>query len=163
MPEDAAFHSIPGVPARICAAALLVRLVDGLGFRFRWATEGLTESDTTFRPSPASMSIGELVEHVWGLVNWVSISVSGIRSEKPAEFPALRIKVLDMLTQLRADLSARADADLQDVTIDGLPFWHIVNGPLSDALTHVGQINAFRRLAGNPTPRANVFLGVPPG
>jgi len=25
-----------------------------------------------------------------------------------------------------------------------------------------GQINSFRRLAGNPTPKANVFVGLPP-
>jgi hypothetical protein len=48
------------------------------------------------------------------------------------------------------------------VTIDGRPFWHVINGPIADALTHVGQVNSFRRLAGNPTPKANVFLGLPP-
>jgi hypothetical protein len=48
------------------------------------------------------------------------------------------------------------------LTIDGRPFWHIINGPISDALSHVGQINSFRRLAGNPTPKANVFTGSPP-
>jgi hypothetical protein len=38
----------------------------------------------------------------------------------------------------------------------------MINGPLADALTHVGQINAFRRLAGNPTPKARLFTGEPP-
>ena len=42
------------------------------------------------------------------------------------------------------------------------PIWNILNGPLCDALTHVGQINSWRRLHGNPVFRANVFLGNPP-
>ncbi|MHC4608217.1 MAG: hypothetical protein ACYTAF_15010 [Planctomycetota bacterium] len=42
-----------------------------------------------------------------------------------------------------------------------LPFWNLINGPISDALTHVGQINALRRQAGKPAAGANVFLGIP--
>ena len=42
------------------------------------------------------------------------------------------------------------------------PFWNMINGPLADALTHVGQINSWRRLAGNPAPKADVFRGRPP-
>ena len=54
------------------------------------------------------------------------------------------------------------DEDLKGIIIKGRPFWHIINGPIADALTHVGQINSFRRLVGNPTPKAQVFLGIPP-
>jgi len=35
----------------------------------------------------------------------------------------------------------------------------IINGPLADALTHVGQINSFRRINGNPCKKVNVFNG----
>ena len=42
------------------------------------------------------------------------------------------------------------------------PVWNIMNGPLADALTHVGQINAWRRLNGNPVAPAAVFTGTPP-
>jgi hypothetical protein len=38
----------------------------------------------------------------------------------------------------------------------------MINGPISDALTHVGQVNSFRRLSGNPVSPANVFSGEPP-
>ena len=43
-----------------------------------------------------------------------------------------------------------------------VPWPHVVNGPLADALTHIGQINVLRRANGNPVPKANVFLGRPP-
>ena len=36
-------------------------------------------------------------------------------------------------------------------------------GPYADFLTHVGQVAAWRRQAGSPAPRADVFRGEPPG
>jgi hypothetical protein len=63
---------------------------------------------------------------------------------------------------LREYYNTLKDEELSRVTIDGNPFWYIINGPLADALTHIGQINSFRRIAGNPAPKARVFFGVPP-
>jgi hypothetical protein len=68
-----------------------------------------------------------------------------------------------MLHKLRQHLVSLDDRALEKITIDDHPFWHMINGPIADALTHVGQINSFRRLAGNPTPRAGLFTGEPPG
>lgn len=30
------------------------------------------------------------------------------------------------------------------------PFWNLLNGPIADAINHVGQIITFRRTNGNP-------------
>jgi hypothetical protein len=54
------------------------------------------------------------------------------------------------------------ETDLKKIETSNRPFWHIINGPLPDALTHIGQINSFRRLAGKPVKRAQVFTGKPP-
>jgi hypothetical protein len=54
------------------------------------------------------------------------------------------------------------DRALATITIDGKPFWHLINGPMADALTHTGQISSFRRLAGNPAPRSHPFTCTPP-
>jgi hypothetical protein len=67
-----------------------------------------------------------------------------------------------MIFALRDVLVSMNDKELMSITINKKPFWHIINGPIADALTHVGQINSFRRLAGNPTPKVNVFIGLPP-
>ena len=41
-----------------------------------------------------------------------------------------------------------------------LPFWNQINGPISDALWHVGQVVTFRRSSGNPLPKGvNVLTG----
>ena len=40
------------------------------------------------------------------------------------------------------------------------PIWNLINGPISDAIYHTGQLVSFRRTSGNPIPKGvNVFLG----
>jgi len=156
------FHRIPPYPNAVSGTTTLVRLLDGLGFRFRWSTEGLNKEDYSFRPAPDSMSIEELVDHVWGLVNWISQSVRLDEFEKGDDASITRMRVLEIIHALWEAYISMSDEDLKETTIRGMPFWHIINGPLSDALTHVGQINSFRRLTGNPTPKASVFTGTPP-
>lgn len=156
------FHQIPQYPDNVSGNTILMRLLDGLGFRFRWSTEGLDENDYSFRPAPDCMSIEELIRHIWGLVNWVCQSMLTERFRKQDDISLVRRSILEMTHTLREALTSMSDEDLRGVTIEGRPFWHIINGPIADALTHIGQINSFRRLAGNPTPKANVFLGLPP-
>ena len=156
------FHRIPPYPDSISGTTTLVRLLDGLGFRLRWSTEGLSDDDYEFRPAPDCMSIEELVRHVRSLVNWVCLSMGLDGFERGDDISLTRRHILEMIHALREALNSTSDEELKEITIDGRPFWHIINGPISDALTHVGQINSFRRLAGNPTPKANVFVGSPP-
>ena len=156
------YHQIPPYPNALSGTTILVRLLDGLGFRLRWSTEGLSDEDYGFRPAPDCMSIEELVRHIWTLVNWMCLS-SGVGGFKQGDHISItRRRVVEMIYALRGTLILMSDEDLKGVTIKGRPFWYILNGPISDAFTHVGQINSFRRLAGNSTPNANVFTGTPP-
>ena len=163
MNDELPFYQLDGYPAQVTGPSVLARLLDGLGFRFHWATQGLTEQDYAFSPGQGCQSIGQLIEHIWGLTHWISITVLGQEAVRPEASKEQRAHVLQMLHQLRERFLTLDDQALAAITIRGLPFWHLLNGPLADALTHVGQINVLRRLAGNPTPRASVFTGKPPG
>jgi hypothetical protein len=163
MQDHLPFCRVDDYPAHVNGSAVLARLFDGLGFRFHWATEGLNAEDYAFSPGQGSQSIGQLVRHIWGLINWMSIAVLGQGEDCPTEPGRQRARALHMLNRLRENCATLDDQELSAVTIDDLPFWHILNGPLADALTHVGQINAWRRLAGNPTPKARLFTCEPPG
>ena len=156
------YHEIPEYPPEVSAGTILTRLLDGLGFRFYWATEGLRDQDYDFKPSPECMSIEELVRHIWRLINWVIINSTETRYTRPETVQEIREQVLDMVFFLRNTTQEMSAEDIAEITIEGRPFWHIINGPISDALTHVGQINSFRRLSGNPVFGANVFTGTPP-
>lgn len=72
-----------------------------------------------------------------------------------------------MLDSLSNRLKIMTDTELQQFELKNksdekqFPFWNLLNGPLLDALTHVGQITSWRRIAGNPQPKGvNVFLGI---
>jgi hypothetical protein len=38
------------------------------------------------------------------------------------------------------------------------PFWSLINGPIADALWHVGQVVSLRRASGNPFPEGISLL-----
>jgi hypothetical protein len=165
------FKTLPPGPDVVTGSAVLVRLVEGIGFRFRWATEGLRDADLSFRPTPETMGIDELARHVLGLATWVAVAAGalpeGTKAPGPeTPFPEVRQRVLEVLAGLRARLAGMSDAQIAVIRISpregSFPWPHLVNGPLADALTHIGQINVLRRASGNPTPKANVFLGRPP-
>ena len=73
------------------------------------------------------------------------------------------MKSLLVLENLSERLKKISDEDLLEIekkTSRKLPFWYWINGPLADALTHVGQITSWRRIAGNPQLKGvNVFIG----
>lgn len=165
------------------ACAVLRRLVDGLAFRYRWASEGLRPDDLAFRPSEGSMDLGELLDHLRYLARWVHVNVAAaLHGGEPVRYPdccdglddprgdaeALREQTLTAWGALSDDLASASDADLQRVVLIGgkeasrFPVWNMLNGPLADALTHVGQLNSFRRALGNPAPKPDVFRGRPP-
>lgn len=89
------FYEIPDYPENVSGTSVLVRLIDGLGFRFRWSTEGMDEDDYRFRPSPDCMSIEELVRHIWGLVNWACISTMNKSYERAEDVYLVRKVILE--------------------------------------------------------------------
>lgn len=158
------FYRIAEYPQRLHATTALVRLVDGLGFRFLWATAGLDDRDAQFSPAADVMSIGKLTDHILGMMTWVVRAVGRPPEERHGErgFVDMRTAVLDVLATLRRRLLEMDDAALAEVKVRDCPMWHAINGQLADALTHVGQIVSFRRIAGKPQAPVNVFLGTPP-
>jgi hypothetical protein len=151
----------------VTATTILVRLADGLGFRYHWATKGLRDEDYEYQPSPDSMSMRQLLGHIYGLVNWFLQSL-GEETQPLPEAPGLqeiRGFTLDKISRIRSRLLETSPEQLVKLRIRNrggeYPFWNMINGPLSDALTHVGQVNSWRRLNGNPVPAHNVFLGRP--
>lgn len=164
------YQQIPPAPEQFTAAATLVRLADGIAFRFRWATEGLREEDLDFRPCDGSMNMRELFDHLIFLMDLIHVALDPDRTgfrDKCADLESFRLNILRRITAIRDQLSSMSDVELArcQVPIKSgkvYPVWHLINGPMADILTHIGQINSWRRIAGNPAPKANVFLGLAP-
>ncbi|MBT7615875.1 MAG: hypothetical protein HN590_01175 [Calditrichaeota bacterium] len=156
------FRTIEGYPDRIDSTAIIVRLLDGLGYRFYWASEGLSLEDCSYKITPEAKSTGQIIEHIWGLVNWMCIYLLGEESTRPSAYEEMRISILENIKRIRDRFNVMDSSDLEKLEIEKHPFWHYINGPISDALTHVGQINILRRYSGNPPIKAHVFSGDEP-
>ena len=163
--KELPFEDISKTPSEITAINTLLRVVESLGFRYRWATENLSEDNIKFRPHPTSMNIEELNAHIFDLINSTFRVFGGEKQNIDSlnSFQQIRKKSLFILEDLSERLKKMRDEDLVKMeknTSRKLPFWYWVNGPLSDALTHVGQITSWRRIAGNPQLKGvNVFIG----
>jgi hypothetical protein len=164
------YTKIPEPPKTMSATTVLIRLIDGIGFRYRWATEGLKEIDMNFQPCGTSMTVQELLAHIHGLL---MISESYLTDKdlvkiEPVKLDERRRLTLDTVLRIRESLLESDDGYLADRmykvpwSSEELPVWYVINGPLSDVLTHIGQIASWRRINENPIKKASVFFGTPP-
>ena len=164
------YYRIPEAPESMSAATVLIRLLDGLGFRYRWATEGLRTKDMEFQPCSSSMKIWELLAHIHGLLLVSEGFITGKELEEitPVSLDERRRKTLGAVMRIRGTLLELDDEFLENRMYSPpwdereFPIWNLINGPLSDALTHVGQIASWRRINDNPILGARVFHGEPP-
>ena len=162
------YEKIPDYPAEYTPGNVAARMVDGLGFRYYWATEGLKKENMAYRPADDVRSIRETMDHIYELSKFLLGSLNGEVSGNTAadfSFDELRAQTLRNF-ELASKILKRADeGQLKAFAIrrddKKLPFWYVLNGPLADAIYHTGQVVAFRRAAGNPVPQGvSVLLGV---
>ena len=168
--ENLPFYEIPNYPQSYSQSEIVGRMIDGLGFRYYWATEGLTEKDLNFRLPNDSRSSIETVVHIYDLSNMILNTALNLPIEKKSTegmgFKEIREKTLFNLKEA-SDIFKRTK-NFNDHTIVFLrnsekveyPFWNQLNGPIEDAVWHSGQIVAFRRASGNPiSKKISVFTG----
>jgi len=162
------YISIPEAPETVSAAGAIARLVDGLGFRYRLATDGLTENELSFKPTEQNKTLMQLLEHIHAMAKMSNRVFGGDVGEGPASdsFEDVRndtlLQYYSMSTRLRnlSDEGLQKCAFKHPASETPLPFWNLINGQIADSLTHVGQISSWRRIAGNPQPTGrSVLLG----
>ncbi len=130
-----------------------------LAYRASKALRDAPASFAGFRPGETSRTAGQILSHLGDLLDWALSIAKGQEAWQEAEplpwdrgverfFAALG--TLDARLASGAPLQASAEKMFQ--------------GPIADALTHVGQIALLRRLAGTPVRgesyfRADIALG----
>ena len=171
--SDLPYHQIPDYPEEYNAETVVARMVDGLGFRYYWATEGLRDIDLDFKPSDKARTSKETLQHIYELTK-ILVNTT---EHKPTLFPEheknltytqLREKTLLNIQNASQQLKSEANSKLSELDMvfqsgerkTEFPFWNLINGPISDAIWHVGQVVTFRRSSGNPiNSKAEVLLG----
>lgn len=168
--EKLPYYEIPEPAESFTAGTVASRVLDGLGFRYYWATDGLRAEDLAFKPSEEARTSRHTIEHIYGLVGMVLNSTlkkpNGGKDVSEMSFEQLRKETLENIAQASGIL--RNSDDISQFKIifkrgentTEIPFWNQLNGPIGDALWHVGQVVSFRRSSGNPyNSKASVFSG----
>ncbi|EAR02055.1 DinB family protein [Maribacter sp. HTCC2170] len=161
MKDPLPYAVIPEVPESYTPGTVVSRMIDGLGFRYYWATEGLTQENMQYKPSEDGRTIEQTMDHVYGL----SRTIVNSAKKEPTDFTAEReelsieekrkrtlenFKIASDLFKATKDLSDHKIIFLRKNGQSEFPFWNHLNGPIEDAVWHAGQIVMMRRAAGNP-------------
>ncbi len=145
----------------------MARMIDGLGFRYFWATEELTEVDLEFRMSGDSRSISEIMDHIYQLSQVIRNFATGSDNSDSAVVgmedrrqKTLNNFILARTAYLETYFPEHKEAETNGQKVKNDPFWNQLNGPLEDAVWHCGQIAILRRTAGNPmAPGIDFYRG----
>ena len=166
---DLPFSEIGEYPADFSQANIISRMIEGLGYRYHWATKSLTENDLNYKSSEDARSTIQIIEHIYSLTMMISSSFEKKEFKLTSvtyNYDELRTKTLLKLKYIHDELRSNPDFSQLFIKFERggtkmeFPFWNQINGPISDALWHCGQVVMNRRSSGNPLQSGvNVFLG----
>jgi len=129
---------------------LLRHAVATLAYRGGKALRGAPESFATFRIGDATRPPVKLVAHIGDLFDWALLMAKGKTAWKDSEPLPWNQEVERFFGTLRAfDDYLASDEPLH------APVEQLFQGPVADALTHVGQLAMLRRVAGAPIRAEN--------
>ena len=131
---------------------MLRHTVATLAYRGGKALRGAPGSFAGFVASPGSRTPGQILAHVGDLFDWACALADGQHvwhNSEPLPWD-------DGVARFFAGLE-RFDRRLADGEPLGYPPEKLFQGPVADALTHVGQIAMLRRMAGAPIRGENYF------
>lgn len=129
---------------------MLRHTVATLAYRGAKAVRGAPDSFATFKASATTRTPAEILAHVGDLLDWALSIAKGNETwhdSKPREWAQeidrfhAALASFDEYLASGGELSATCERTFQ--------------GPIADALTHVGQIAMLRRIAGEPIKGEN--------
>ncbi|MBZ5576915.1 MAG: hypothetical protein LAP40_10185 [Acidobacteriia bacterium] len=130
--------------------SLLRHTVATLAYRGGKALRGAPPEFATFRAGPQTRTPGEVLAHLGDLLDW-ALSLA----EGAPEWHNAPVLAWDQGTARFFAALAALDRRLASGAPLGSPPERLFQGPVADALTHVGQIAMLRRMAGTPVRGEN--------
>ena len=129
---------------------LLVHFLATIAYRTQKALRNAPDGFSDFRTAAGVRTPHQLVRHMSDVLGFADRLVSGGppgRAYAQPTFDGEVARFHRVLTELRATVAA--------ASADTLPAERLLQGPLADAMSHVGQLAMLRRLAGAPIPPEN--------
>ena len=121
-----------------------------LAYRGAKAVRGAPDSFASFKASETTRTPAQILAHVGDLLDWALSIAKGSETWRDS-------KSLDWPEEIERFHAALANLD-NYIASDGelsATCERIFQGPIADALTHVGQIAMLRRIAGDPMKGEN--------
>ena len=133
------------------ARAMLRHAVATVAYRGGKVLRGAPPHFETFQSG--ARTPGEILAHLCDLFDWALWLVKGEHrwhASIPQAWERDVARFFDVLGRFDAQLASEAPIDC--------PLEKVFQGPIADALTHVGQLALLRRMAGAPVRGENYFL-----
>lgn len=129
---------------------LLRHTLATLAYRGAKAVRDAPDSFATFKASETTRTPAEILAHIGDLFDWALSIAQGNESwhnSKPLDWPA-------EINRFHAAIKAFDDYLASDNKL-AASCERLFQGPIADALTHVGQLTMLRRIAGEPIKGEN--------
>jgi hypothetical protein len=135
------------------ARHLLRHAVATLAYRGGKAVRGAPDTFAEFHASQDTRTPGQILAHIGDLLDWALSAARGSQKwhdSSPLPWPEEVARFFAALEAFDAYLAS--DGPLQ------APAEKLLQAPIADALTHIGQIAILRRLAGAPVGAENYYV-----
>lgn len=131
---------------------LLRHTLATIAYRGGKALRGAPESFATFKASGSTRTPAEILAHVGDLFDWALSLAQGAQAWHDSQPLSWDKEVERFFASLgRFDAHLASDAPL------GESAERLFQGPVADALTHIGQLTMLRRVEGTPILAENYF------
>lgn len=134
------------------APQLVRHFLAAIAYRFQKAVRGAPSGFADFSPGNQLRTPVEIVRHMTSVLGYArSFAIGGEYPVKPTPLPTWDHEVARFHEMLESvSPLIEVDGALGTLTAEQL-----LQGPLADVMTHVGQLAMLRRLAGDPVPPEN--------
>jgi hypothetical protein len=124
-----------------------------LAYRGGKTLRGAPDEFANFQASETTRTPGEILAHLGDLLDWALSLANGAQKWQNSPVLDWNVGANRFFLALKA-LDDRLSAD----DPPACPPEKLFQGPIADALTHVGQIAMLRRMAGSPIKGENYFV-----
>jgi hypothetical protein len=135
------------------ARQLLRHILATLAYRGGKAVRGASDSFADFHASPDARTPGQILAHIGDLLEWALSMACGQQQWRNSAMLPWSDEVRRFFAALEAfDAYLASDSPLQAQAE------RLLQAPIADALTHIGQIAMLRRIAGVPIRAENFYV-----
>jgi|SRR5580704_187553 hypothetical protein len=131
---------------------LLRHTLATLAYRGGKAVRNAPQGFATFQANEGVRMPGQILAHMGDLMDWALSIAEGKQAWNNSQLLPWELEVERFFAALRKFDDFLASSE----PVQALPE-KLFQGPIADALTHVGQIAILRRLAGNPVKAENYY------